>query len=309
LGALTALLIGLTLVAAVDPSAGDRAQTSKPPTVSVFAEPYPDPDVIAKHFSTELARLAREQQLASPADLALQGEEAKHCVVETTADPGQPLRPEEIYRRVRRSVVVVGGIGNRRKDRGRRAYCAAGFVLHPDGIIATNAHVLVSFKEMKALGAMTCDGRVFPVQKVLAADKHGDVAVLKIDARNLTPLPIATDVPVGATVYCLSHPVLNEAKTENAFFAFTQGIVSGKYRLRIAGDVPVEVLTVTTDYAVGSSGGPIVNEHGAAVGMTCQTLPISHDEEQGDLQMVWKFSRPATTLLALLKDAHGQPKP
>ena len=43
--------------------------------------------------------------------------------------------------------------------------------------------------------------------------------------------------------------------------------------------------------------------------MTCQTLPIFSDEEQGELQMVWKFSRPATTLLALLKDAHGKPKP
>jgi S1-C subfamily serine protease len=174
-------------------------------------------------------------------------------------------------------------------------------VLREDGVIATNYHVVTTFQDMRAVGVMTHDGRVFPVKKVLAADKHGDVIVLKIDAGGLAPLPIAGDVPIGATVYCLSHPVLSSAKTENAFYAFTQGIVSGKYRLRIADEDPVDVLTVSTDYAVGSSGAPILNEHGAAVGMACQTLPIVHDLHQADVQMIWKFTRPTSTLLAILK--------
>ena len=38
------------------------------------------------------------------------------------------------------------------------------------------------------------------------------------------------------------------------------------------GETPVNVLTITADYAQGSSGGPILNEYGAVVGMVCQTL-------------------------------------
>ena len=170
-------------------------------------------------------------------------------------------------------------------------YCAGGFGSDAAGVIATNAHLLTMFQEMTAVGVMTRDGRVFPSARCWR-DKHSDLAVLQIDAQGLVPLPVAADVPMGARVWCLSHPALNAAKTQNAFYAFTEGIVSGQYRMHLAGPQTVDVLTVTTDYAVGSSGGPIINQHGAAVGMTCQTFPIFHDERQFDVQMIWKFARP-----------------
>lgn len=287
----------------------DTARDVKPQRSSPAAgaaswdKPYMDPRAVVRHFKSELAKILEDEDVIAPADLAKQAEEATTCEAETLADPGQKLAPEEIYERARRSVVIVGGITKREKDRGWSAYCAAGFAITKDGLIATNFHVFPSFKDMKAVGVMTHEGRVFPVSKVVAADKHSDVAVLKIDAQDLVPLPIAADVPVGAKVYCLSHPALNSAKTENAFYAFTEGMVSGKYRLRLSGREPVRVLTITADYAVGSSGGPILNEHGAAVGMACQTMPVIHDQSQNDVQMIWKFGRPASTLLSLLKDS------
>lgn len=95
---------------------------------------------------------------------------------------------------------------------------------------------------------------------------------------------------------------MNNMGTENGFFAFTQGIVSGRYRSRLLGETPINVLTITADYAQGSSGGPILNEHGAVVGMVCETLTISDDNDGS--QMAWKFVRPSSSILPLLQGKH-----
>ncbi len=68
------------------------------------------------------------------------------------------------------------------------------------------------------------------------------------------------------------------------------------------GETPINVLTITADYAQGSSGGPILNEHGAVVGLVCSTMPVL-DNNDGNVQMTWKFSRPSSSVLALLSAA------
>jgi S1-C subfamily serine protease len=252
--------------------------------------------------------LEKTQTLVSPEDLVEQAKKEPACPIDTLADRGDKLPAEAVCARARRSVVIVGGINKSGKTRTPHAYCATGFVIRKDGLIVTNFHVLLSFQEMKAVGVMTAEARLYPIRAVLAADRRNDVAVLKIAADNLPPLPLAGTVPVGATVYCLSHPVLNSRK-ENGFYSFTSGIVSGKFRLRVAEGKPVDVLAITADYATGSSGGPILNEHGAVVAMVCQTLPIFHDEQEFDVQMVWKFTRPASSILALLAKSNAAAKP
>ena len=164
-------------------------------------------------------------------------------------------------------------------------------------MIVTNAHVIEAFRDMKAIAVMTSDARVFPIKDMLTADRLNDVAVLKIEATNLTPLTIAKTISVGATVYCLSHPIMDSMGTKYGFFAFTQGIVSGRYRTQLIGNEPVNVLTITADYAQGSSGGPILNENGDVVGMVGHTLSI--EDEGGGNQMTWKFVRPARCILPL----------
>ena len=68
------------------------------------------------------------------------------------------------------------------------------------------------------------------MKSVLASSRLNDLALLKVDAENLWPLPVSDDVSVGATVYCLSHPVLPSGKT-NGFYTFSQGIVCGKFTI------------------------------------------------------------------------------
>ena len=281
----------------------EGALASSLPTraAAVDADGYIDPDQLVEHFGSELARIAKEYQIVVPEELARQAEQARAFAVKTLPDPGRPLRPDEIYAAARPCTVLVGAIGDHDPHHGPQRFCATGFVIHPDGIIATNYHLFPGFRTLKAVGVMAADGRVWPVKQILAADPAGDVAVLKIDAQGLPALPVAADVRVGQRVFCLSHPVLDSDRSSSGLFAFTQGMVSGKYRLRLGEETPIKVLTITADYAVGSSGGPILNEHGAVVGVACQTSPIVYDLQANDVQMVWKLSRPSSTLLALLK--------
>lgn len=267
---------------------------------------FDSPEAIINRFDAELGRLANGPGIPSPNELARQAEANKTCAVATLPDPGKKLDAETVYARARAGVVIVGAIPKGKKRRHSQPVFATGFVIRKDGVIVSNAHVLEAFGDMKAIGVMTSDGRVFPVKAVLAADRLNDAAVLKVEATDLTPLPLARSVPVGATVYCLSHPLMNYMGTENGFFAFTQGIVSGRYRTRLMGETPINVLTITADYAQGSSGGPILNEHGAAVGMVCETLAIPDDN--GESQMTWKFSRPSSSILALLDGSNANPK-
>ena len=76
---------------------------------------------------------------------------------------------------------------------------------HQDGVIVTNFHVVVAFGQMETVGVMTDGGQVFLVKKVLAANKRDDVAVLKIEAHDLKPLPM-TSPGTGGDHRLLSLP-------------------------------------------------------------------------------------------------------
>jgi hypothetical protein len=126
------------------------------------------------------------------------------------------------------------------------------------------------------------------------------LVLLKVDADDLHPLPIAKDIAVGAKVYCLAHPVLSEGKI-NCFYAFTPGMVSGKFTVYDEKRQPLKELAITADYGPGSSGGPLLDERGAVVGMACRAIPmIKMDQKKEIVPMVWKFARPSCDMLLLL---------
>lgn len=285
-------------------SAGVAKASRAPAEVAEF----PDPSEVAGRFTTELARLIKQNKVEAPSELFRRAQQAaKRCDVAPLPEPAEKLAPEAIYARAKPAVVVVGAVMRPRGHRAFHAALASGFVIRSDGVIVTNYHVIDAFQHARAVAAMTHDQRVLPIRKVLAADEHNDLIVLKVEAENLTALPIAAGAPVGATVYCLSHPALDSDETETAFYAFTQGIVCGKFHLRLNGPNPLNVLAITAEYAKGSSGGPILNERGAVVGVICQTRTLFHDQDETEPQMTWKFSRPSSSLLAMLQPAASSP--
>lgn len=136
----------------------------------------------------------------------------------------------------------------------------SGFIISPDGVILTNAHVV---RDAKEVTVKLTDRREFRA-KVLGSDPKTDIAVLKIDAKNLpiVALGSARNLKVGEWVLAIGSPF----GFENSV---TAGVVSAKGR-----SLPDDsfVPFIQTDVAVnpGNSGGPLFNTRGEVVGVNSQ---------------------------------------
>ena len=141
----------------------------------------------------------------------------------------------------------------------------SGFVVSADGYILTNNHVVEGAEQVTV---RLLDRREFKA-KVVGADPNTDVAVLKIDARNLPPMALGNsdDARVGEWVLAIGNP-LGEALT----FTVTSGIVSAKGRalsgLPRTGQGSIQDF-IQTDAAInpGNSGGPLVSVRGEVIGI------------------------------------------
>ena len=136
----------------------------------------------------------------------------------------------------------------------------SGFIVSADGIILTNAHVV---RDASEVTVKLTDRREFRA-KVLGSDPKTDVAVLKIDAKNLPVVPLGRsgDVKVGEWVLAIGSPF----GLENTV---TAGVVSAKGRsLPDDSNVPF----IQTDVAInpGNSGGPLFNTKGEVIGINSQ---------------------------------------
>ena len=136
----------------------------------------------------------------------------------------------------------------------------SGFIVSPDGVILTNAHVVQGADEVTVKLA---DRREFRA-KVLGSDPKTDVAVLKIDAKNLpvAPLGNSRNLQVGEWVLAIGSPFGLESTV-------TAGVVSATGR-NLPSDTNVPF--IQTDVAInpGNSGGPLFNTRGEVVGINSQ---------------------------------------
>lgn len=136
----------------------------------------------------------------------------------------------------------------------------SGFIVSPDGLVLTNAHVVQNAAEVTV---KLTDRREFKA-KVLGVDAATDIAVLKIDAKNLPTVKLgkAEDVRVGEWVVAIGSPF----GFENTV---TSGIVSAKSRALPDGSY---VPFLQTDVAVnpGNSGGPLFNMKGEVIAINSQ---------------------------------------
>lgn len=188
--------------------------------------------------------------------------------VRLTAKPrsGTPLEGADIYRRSAQASVLIGSAYKCDKCTKWHNTLASGFAITADGVIATNHHVAASASG-EAMGVITADGRFFPVVEVLAADKAHDVALLRIEAKNLDFLPLRDDAPAGTPIRCYSHPA-------NTFGCISEGIITRYFKMNEAERNGAVFMQITADYARGSSGGPIIDAQGNAVGMVASTSPV-----------------------------------
>jgi S1-C subfamily serine protease len=135
--------------------------------------------------------------------------------------------------------------------------------------------------------------------EVLAADKEADLAIFRVKGEGFQPLAFGAAAEVGDKIRVISHP-------NRKFFLQTSGEVARYHlaRSRINRNGAVR-MSITADYAKGSSGGPVFNEAGEVVGVVSSTQSIyySKDEEgdQENLQMVVKNTVPVAAVKKMLE--------
>ncbi|OGY42615.1 MAG: hypothetical protein A2Y82_02895 [Candidatus Buchananbacteria bacterium RBG_13_36_9] len=141
----------------------------------------------------------------------------------------------------------------------------SGFIVSEDGLILTNKHVVND--EQAEFEVVTNDNKKYSA-KVLAKDPINDLAVLKIEANNLTPLTLGDSdkIEIGQTVIAIGNSLSEFRNT------VTRGVVSGINRRVEAGGAGIsEVLeeAIQTDAAInpGNSGGPLLNLAGEVIGI------------------------------------------
>ncbi len=153
-----------------------------------------------------------------------------------------------------------------REDDKQEVGGGSGFIVSADGLIITNKHVVVD--EDATYTVVTNDGTKYEAQ-VLARDSINDLAVLKIEAKDLKPVTLgdSDNIEIGQTVIAIGNSL---AQFQNSV---TRGVVSGINRRIEAGGSQgfTEVLeeAIQTDAAInpGNSGGPLLNLKGEVIGI------------------------------------------
>jgi serine protease Do len=156
-----------------------------------------------------------------------------------------------------------GGRSGRRTSAG----LGSGFIVRQDGVIVTNAHVVSG---ATAISVALQDGTTYRA-KLLGADETNDLAVIKIDAKNLpvAPLGSSSNLLIGEWAIAIGSPF--GFLLANSEPSVTAGVVSGTGRNLAAesGGAGIYVDMIQTDASInpGNSGGPLVNALGEVIGV------------------------------------------
>ncbi len=138
----------------------------------------------------------------------------------------------------------------------------SGVIVTADGYILTNNHLVEGATNVKIYMAPP-DNRKFAA-KVIGTDKLTDIAVLKIEAKDLPVLPLghSSELRLGQTVLAIGYP-FSVGQT------VTMGIVSGLAKPAEYVSMGVDVELIQTDAAInpGNSGGALINTRGELVGI------------------------------------------
>ncbi len=157
---------------------------------------------------------------------------------------------DRIYAENSKAVVVVVAAN----EEARSISQGSGFIVREDGAVVTNYHVINAASKIKVKSG----DRVYDVEGLLYADVENDVAILKINGKNLPKVRLGEPekVQIGERVFVISSP----QGLENTV---SEGILSGVRRV----DETRKVLQITAAISPGSSGAPVFNARGEAIGI------------------------------------------
>ena len=220
-------------------------------------------------------------QTSSDASVMLEAKRQAAALQVASVDTGKVLTPSEVYaQNVNSTVGITTSITtNYFGYQTTSAAAGSGFILTQDGYILTNYHVVEGSNSIKVT---TYDGTSYDAQ-LIGYDESNDIAVLKIDATDLTPVVLGDSdtLNVGDTVVAIGNP-LGELT-----FSLTTGVVS-------ALDRPVTFSTGTTmnliqtDCAInsGNSGGALFNLYGEVIGITNAKYSSSSSSSEASIDNI-----------------------
>jgi S1-C subfamily serine protease len=154
-----------------------------------------------------------------------------------------------------------------------KAGMGSGVVVDHQGHILTNNHVVEGFEEFKVT---LPDGRTFR-GTLVGGDFFTDLAVLKIEGKDLRPLPLgdSSKLAIGETVIAIGSPLWIEGGP-----TVTVGVISGKGRSMEQADEPDQPMLhdLLQNAAInpGNSGGPLLNLKGEVVGINAAFMTAAH---------------------------------
>lgn len=170
----------------------------------------------------------------------------------------------------------------------------SGFIVDHAGHILTNFHVIEGGRQIEVTLA---DKHKYKAQVVLS-DKSHDLALLQIDAPNLTPVVLANSqgLQVGQKVFAIGNPF-------GLSGTMTTGIISALRSIRGPEGNLIEN-AIQTDAAInpGNSGGPLLNSHGEVIGINSLIATNPNEAERVDQSAGIGFAIPINTAKAVLED-------
>ncbi len=174
--------------------------------------------------------------------------------------PPAELSVEALTQQVRKSVVVINSAG---RD-GERQGMGAGFVISADGLIVTNFHVIGQGRDIRV---QLPGGREVGVAAIHASDRVLDLAVLKIEASDLSPLELGDSdgLKQGQSVVALGNP-------RGFKYSVVSGVVSG---VREVDGRPMVQLAMPIE--PGNSGGPLVDRQGRVQGIVTMKSAVTNN--------------------------------
>ena len=159
-----------------------------------------------------------------------------------TVQPVAAPTVEELARRIRPSVVVVSHFGRDGKEDG----VGAGFIISSNGLIATSLHVI---GEARPVMVKLANGSEHEVTEIHAWDRNLDLAIVRIEARNLPALALgdSDQLAQGSAVVAMGNPLGMQ-------HSIVQGVVSARRDFE-----GVEMIQLAIPIEPGNSGGPLVD--------------------------------------------------
>ncbi len=180
------------------------------------------------------------------------------------------LSLQEIYRSCAPSIVAIKSF----KSGQPGYYWGTGIIMREDGLILTNAHLL---EDCDSATVILSDNTSYEA-KLVGCDSISDIAVLKIDARGLSPVVFGDSdaLTVGERVAAIGNPLSEEFRA-----TLTDGIVSAIDRGVSYNGRSLNLIQTNTAINEGNSGGALFNMFGQVVGVTNMKMMSSYSSVEG----------------------------